>query len=441
MNFQTSPIAASVEGCQPHGSSGLIDQDVRYRQYTLNVVSLAEPRVPAKSHPGVTRLRLKKGHERSLGEERNSIFMSRFRKKGQHKTHSKIRHLLSERGANIKLINHFTPKQINKYFGSSPPPTGWPEIKANDKNSVVAGEGNNTIVKMAIKRNSRSDELVAVKKIYTPTWPCMSTIEFYRRRSLSEICLQRRASFCAPAVYGIAERVDWKKRCHKIYLAMELIKAPKLESIYDSLTRQEKFTVARSLTRKLDSLHRRHIYAGDFKDSNVLIDPENLQITIIDFGCSHDLRETIKLSFEHTSISHYHAPEIYRASRYYCAKAGSAGLLPPAPYPCVQKNQLLLPQKADIYSLGVILAKMFSHFPSGKWCLTYTDRHLTTTDRFDQLTCIKMSAEQLDHDLRPLITRMLRADPALRPDLKQVDQILKALAAPSPPRRFIPASG
>ena len=441
MNCQTSPIAASVEGCQPYGSSGLIDQDVRYRQYTLNVVSLAEPQVPASSRPGVTKLRLKKGHERSLGEERNSIFMSRFRKKGQRKTHSKIRHLLSERGAKIKLINHFTPRQIKKYFGNSPPPTGWPEIKADDKNSVVAGAGNNTIVKMAIKKNSCSDELVAVKKIYTPAWPCINVIASYRRRSMSEICLQRRARFCAPAVYGIAERVDWKKRCHKIYLAMELIKAPKLENIYDSLTRQEKFTVARSLTRKLDSLHRRHIYAGDFKDSNVLIDPENLQITIIDFGCSHDLREAIKLSFEHTSISHYHAPEIYRASRYYCAKAGCPGLLPPAPYPCVQKNQLLLPQKADIYSLGVILAKMFSQLPSGKWCLNYIDRHLTTTDRFDQLTCIKMTAEQLDHDLRPLITKMLRADPALRPDLKAVDQTLKALAAPLPPRRFIPASG
>lgn len=431
MICQTSPIAAGVEGCQPYGSSGLIDRDVRYRQYTLNVVSLAEPQVPAKSHPGVTRLR-NKGHERSLGEERNSIFMSRFRKKDQRKTHSKIRHLLSERGAKIKLINHFTPRQINKYFGSSPPPKGWPEIKADDKNSVVAGAGNNTIVKMAIKKNSRGTKLVAVKKIYTPTYPWMSMIESYRQRSMSEICLQRRARFCAPAVYGIAERVDWKKKCHKIYLAMELIKAPKLESVYDSLTRQEKFTIARSLARKLGSLHRRHIYAGDFKDSNVLIGTGDLRVTIIDFGCSRDLREPIKLSFDHRAISHYHAPEIYQASRYYCAAAGCPGLLPQTPYPCVKKNQLLLPKKADIYSLGVVLAKMFSHFPSGKWCLTYTDRHLTTTDRFDQLTCRKMSAEQLDHDLRPLITKMLRADPALRPDLKQVAQTLEALAASLP---------
>ena len=433
MNCLTPP--AGIEGYQQHGISGLIDQNVRYRQYTLNVVSQAEPQVP-----DVARSRLKKSHRSSFGEELNSIYMSRFRKKSQRKTHSKIRHLLSERGAKIKLINHFTPRQIKKYFGSNPPPTGWPEIKADDKNSVVAGVGNNTIVKMAIKKNSQSDKLVAVKKIYTPTWPCMSTIESYRRRALSEICLQRRAGFCAPAVHGIAERVDWKKKCHKIYLAMELIKAPKLESIYDSLTRQEKFTIARSLTGKLDSLHRKHIYVGDVKDSNVLIGPD-LQVTIIDFGCSGDLRDAIKLTFEYTAISHYHAPEIYQASRYYCAKTGYPELLPPAPYPCVQKNQLLLPKKADIYSLGIVLAKMFSHFPSDKWCLTYTDRHLTTTDRFDRLTCKKMSAEQLDHDLRPLITRMLRADPALRPDLKQVDQILKALAAPLPPRRFIPASG
>ena len=431
MNCLTPPIVAGVEGYQLHGISGLIDQDVRYRQYTLNVVSLAEPQVPVKCRPG--RSRLKKSHHRSFGEELDSIFMSRFRKKGQRKTHSKIRHLLSERGAKIKLINHFTPRQINKYFGSSPPPRGWPEIKADDKNSVIAGVGNNTIVKMAIKRNSRGAKLVAVKKIYTPTWPPrMSMIESYRRRSMSEICLQRRASCCAPAVYGIAERVDWKKKCHKIYLAMELIKAPKLESIYDSLTRQEKFAVALSLTGKLDSLHRKHIYAGDFKDSNVLIGPEGLRVTIIDFGCSCDLRDSIKLSFDHTAISHYHAPEIYQASRYYCATAGYPGLLPPAPYPCVQKNQLLLPKKADIYSLGVILAKMFSHYPCGKWCLIYTDRHLTTTDRFDQLTCRKMVVEQLDHDLRPLITKMLRADPALRPDLKQVAQTLEALKAPLP---------
>ena len=435
MNCQTPPIAAAVEDYQPRGSSGLIDQNVRYRQYTLNVVSLAEPQELAKCRPGVTRSRLKKSKHPPFGEELNSIFMSRFRKKNQHKAgrHSKIRHLLSERGAKIKLINHLTPRQVNKYFGSSRPPTDWPEIKADDKTSVVVGVGNNTLVKMGIKRNSRgANKLVAVKKIYTPTWPCPSMIESYRRRSMSEICLQRRARFCAPAVYGIAERVDWKKRCHKIYLAMELIKAPKLESIYDSLTRQEKFTIARSLTGKLDSLHRRHIYAGDFKDSNVLIGPDGLRVTIIDFGCSRDLREPIKLSFDHTAISHYHAPEIYQASRYYCAMAGYPGLFPPAPYPCVEKNELLLPMKADIYSLGVIFAKMFSHFSSGKWCLTYNDRHLTTTDRFDQLTCRKMSAEQLDHDLRPLITKMLRADPALRPDLKQVAQTLDALAAPLP---------
>lgn len=326
------------------------------------------------------------------------------------------------------MINHFTPEQISKYFDSNPTPQGWPEIKAGDKKSVVAGLGNNTKVKMAIKRSNRGSELVAVKKIYTPELSSRRTIESYRRRSLREICLQRRARCCAPAVYGIAERIDRKKKCHKIYLAMELIKAPRLESIYQSLTRQEKLTVACSLTGKLGSLHHRHIYVGDFKDSNVLIGPEDLQVTVIDFGSSHDLRDSIELNFNCYEICHYLAPEIYQASRYYCVTAGICKLPLPDPYPGTYKNRLLMPQKADIYSLGIVVAKMFSHCSGRRWSMLYADEHLTTT-RFDRLTRRKMVAEQLDHDLVPLVTEMLQADPARRPDLSQVARSLKALAA------------
>lgn len=422
-------VVAGSGGYHSHAAAGLAGQDARYQQRTLNVVSLTEPRLSAQHHPVSSKTRRKKGRHSPIGEELRSIFMSRFEKKSSHKSkrHSKIRHLLSEKGAKIELINHFTPEQISEYFDSDPTPRGWPAIKAHDKNSVVAGLGNNTKVKMAIKKNRSGSKLVAVKKIYTSEWFCRKTVDSCRRRSLREICLQRRAKSCAPAVYGIAERMDLEKKCHKMYLAMELIKAPRLESIYRFLAREDKLTIACSLAIKLDLLHHKHIYAGDFKDSNVLVDPQDLQVTIIDFGCSCDLRESIELNFDYTGICHYHAPEIYQASRYYCASKGLYTLPLPDPFPGIYKNRLLLPKKADIYSLGIILAKMFSRRAAGRWCLTYREDPLTTIARFNKQVQRTMKLEQLDRDLRPLVAEMLQAEPDRRPDLAQVIKTLETL--------------
>ena len=424
------PVVAGSGGYHSYAASGrLTDQDARFQQHTLNVVSLTEPRLSAQQRPVPSKTRRKKGRHSSIGNELRSIFMSRFEKKSLHKSkrHSKIRHLLSEKGAKIELINHFTPEQIGEYFGCGPTPQGWPVIKAHDKNSVIAGLGNNTKVKMAIKKNKSGSELVAVKKIYTPEWFCKKTVNSSRKRSLREICLQRRAKSCAPAVYGIAERIDREKKCHKMYLAMELIKAPKLESIYRFLAREDKLAIACSLATKLDLLHHKHIYAGDFKDSNVLVDPQDLQVTIIDFGCSGDLREPIELNFDYSSICHYHAPEVYQASRYYCASASLFKVSLPDPFPGSCKNRLLLPKKADIYSLGIILAKMFSRRPGGRWCRTYHEEPLTTIARFNKQVLKTMKLEQLDRELRPLVEQMLQAEPDRRPDLSHVVKTLETL--------------
>ena len=171
------PVVAGSGGYYSHAAAGLADQDARYQQRTLNVVSLTEPRLSVQHHSVSSKTRRKRGRRSPIGNELCSIFMSRFEKKGSHKSkqHSKIRHLLSEKGAKIELINHFTAEQIGEYFDSGPTPQGWPEIKAHDKNSVVAGLGNNTKVKMAIKKNKRGSKLVAVKKIYTSEWFCRKT--------------------------------------------------------------------------------------------------------------------------------------------------------------------------------------------------------------------------------------------------------------------------
>ncbi len=371
----------------------------------------------------------KKALRRTLDEELSSIFMSRIKKKGVHNTkrYSEISHLLTRRKAKVRLINFFTRRQISKYFDNSTIPEGWPEIKPNDKNSVIAGVGNNTKVKMAIRCDSHGSKLVAVKKIYSDEKQDARIIQYHHDSAMLELCLQRRARSCAPKVYGIAERLGTKTKCHKMYLVMELVKAPSLEKICHSLNRQQKFTIAHTLAKKLDSLHRKQIYAGDFKDSNVLVNPLSLRVTIIDFGCSHDLRIPIKPNFLTSSITHYHAPEIYQACRYHCALMGFPGVSLPCAYPGIDKNQLLLPRKADIYSLGIIIGKMFSEHPRGNWCMQYREKHLNKLDLFDMLTQKKLVAEGLAPDLQPLVTEMLRADPTRRPDLPQVVQELKAL--------------
>ena len=439
-----SPAIAGDFQADTGSGSDPVGQNARYQHHTLNTVTSAVPQLPIEPHPvdapathstRANRGKRKKARYRTLAEELRTTFMSRVEKKGvhNHRRYSKIYHLLSERGAKIKLINHFTPQQINNYFDNIPIPEGWREARAGDKNSVIAGIGNNTKVKMAIKSNKHGSELVAVKKIYTPKRPSSNTIKIFHDRALRELCLQRRAKSCAPAIYGIAERLDRKKKCHKIYLAMELVKAPRLEDIYLSLSRQQKLTVACSLAKKLHSLHGRHIYAGDFKDSNVLVRPDNLQVTVIDFGCSHDLRTPVMMDFIPDGISHYHAPEVYQASRHYCALEGWPGYYAPGDYPGINKNQLLLPEKADIYSLGILVAKLFSQRPSGRWCMLYQTEHLTTPKRFDLMTMRKLVIEQLDSELRPLVTKMVRADPSQRPGLLQVVRELEALALAESP--------
>lgn len=406
------------------------NQATHYRHHRLNVRDPVEPQMPPVCYPitpvGAKR---KKVLRPTLDEELSSISMSRMKKKGVHNTkrYSEISHLLTRRKAKVRLINFFTRRQIRKYFDYSTIPESWPEIKPNDKKSVIAGVGNNTKVKMAIKRDSHGSKLVAVKKIYSNENQDARTIRYHHDSSMLELCLQRRAESCAPRVYGIAERLSTKTKCHKMYLIMELVKAPNLEKIYHSLNRQQKFTIAHKLAKKLDSLHRKQIYAGDFKDSNVLVNPESLRVTIIDFGCSQDLRIPIKPNFIADSITHYHAPEIYQACRYHCALKGFPRVCLPCAYPGIDKDQLLLPRKADIYSLGIIIGKMFSEHPTGMWCLRYKDNHLNTLDLFDMLTQKKLVVEGLAPDLQPLVTEMLRADPARRPDLPQVMQELKAL--------------
>lgn len=378
----------------------------------------------------------------SIEEELRAMYLSPIEKKNYSsmRSYTRISHLPGMDGSEIKLINSLTESQVNRYFGPDFTIKGWPEIKPYDRKSIVPGKGGHFAkIKMAELKGTKHSELVAVKKIYSRVGLTFRGFSGFRENFLLEACLQQRAKPIAPNVYGIAIRSDPKKNCYKAYIAMELIKAPTLYAIQSSLSCKEKKAVFCKIAEYVCELHKKNIYLGDLRDRNILVNQEKKHIHIIDYGFSQDLRHSITIRFDPNTVAHYHAPEVYLAAHvhnnlifdqtgdYYADRAQSHSYL--WDYFQIDNNTLLLPTKADIYSLGIILATLFSRMPddmpSVQWSTYYEPQHLI---EFDEQIQRKLKDEQTRKEYRPLITQMLKSDPEQRPDFPAIMSYLEKLS-------------
>jgi len=141
-----------------------------------------------------------------------------------------------------------------------------------------------------------------------------------------------------------------------VFLIMELFEG---EELYDLILRKKRLdedtarTIFRQVVDAVAYLHSNKIIHRDLKPENILVNPETLQIKLIDFGLSKVISQSMAKTFVGTP--EYFAPEIqpHQAESSIPAPAGVP--LAPTAYDCA----------ADCWSLGIILYVMLmGNFPS-----------------------------------------------------------------------------
>ena len=142
---------------------------------------------------------------------------------------------------------------------------------------------------------------------------------------------------------AFAFRLKAKKLSVKI--VTEILKCDLKQLIYsdNELTEEEKLNIALQILYGIRYLHSRRIQHLDLKPQNILVNAENTEIKIADFGIS-------KANFQETKRTSIGGTTLIYASREY-----------------VIENKVS-PQKSDMWSYGAILFELFARKrPWGDW--------------------------------------------------------------------------
>lgn len=143
---------------------------------------------------------------------------------------------------------------------------------------------------------------------------------------------------------GIIKAYDLVKQQNRFFLVLEGSNgttlrewlAGKVVSISDF------FTISIQLTDILIYLHNQNIIHKDIKPSNILINPDNLQIKMIDFSISS------RLSFETTNVVN---PHILEGTLMYLSPEQTG------------RMNRVVDQRSDFYSLGITFYEMLTGHP------------------------------------------------------------------------------
>jgi serine/threonine protein kinase len=96
-------------------------------------------------------------------------------------------------------------------------------------------------------------------------------------------------------------------------------------------------SITKQLLEALQFIHGKNIVHGDLKPANIVYDHKTKRVTIIDFGLAFNIRKGSALPIQ---TCNYRAPEIWHAMKQK------------------KKEILIIPEKIDIWSLGIIVAEM-----------------------------------------------------------------------------------
>ncbi|MDD7804745.1 MAG: protein kinase, partial [Endozoicomonas sp. (ex Botrylloides leachii)] len=151
----------------------------------------------------------------------------------------------------------------------------------------------------------------------------------------NEISKQKQAGDVAPTIYGFTKTKD-KNGNIEFIIFMEIAEGTSgwnyLHDKKETLTLDEKKHIAKNLTASLEKMHNRSVFHNDLKWDNVYISSKTHGIKILDYGFA---------------ISEKMSSNYLRKSYRY---------LPPEVIKPGEKDH----EKIDVYSTGIMLAKLFS---------------------------------------------------------------------------------
>jgi len=253
-----------------------------------------------------------------------------------------------------------------------------------------------------------------IKELITPVYPVdkgvMSDELFASKRNFCKNFEDRYVNLYSAinnASCGNLVRIEEFFRCgSKYYLINEKISGETLpvEQIM-TLPESDKLLLAKSVVYGFCCLHRWGIVHFDVKPTNILVKKTSggkYVGKIIDFDAGfsqNEVRDDVELGGDLT----YLAPETFLAIRGDDVKIG---------------------EKADIYSLGLVLHEYFSG-------------HLPTFDRkeyeypFEAVLDggdITIASSHMPEEVADIITKMINPDPDSRPSADEILRVLKTLA-------------
>jgi serine/threonine-protein kinase HSL1 (negative regulator of Swe1 kinase) len=193
---------------------------------------------------------------------------------------------------------------------------------------------------------------------------------------------------------NIVRLYDVWENSNELYLIMEHVKGGELFNYVEKrkvgVPEDETILIFRQIIAALLYCHRMHICHRDLKPENILIDPDKLQVKLIDFGMAA-LQADGKLLTTPCGSPHYAAPEVVSAKPYDG-------------------------KKADVWSCGVILYVMLTGstpFNYGEGSdIRYLFRDIAKARYF--------MPEDLSPEAKDLIRRIFVVDPKQRITMDEV---------------------
>ncbi|XP_039531938.1 serine/threonine-protein kinase pim-1-like [Pimephales promelas] len=188
-----------------------------------------------------------------------------------------------------------------------------------------------------------------------------------------------------PKVKEIIDLLDWQDQPDRYIMVLE--RPPHYIDGFDFWAHQEYIfneetarTIMKQVTMAAQMCCARGVFHSDIKLENLLINPETLEIKLIDFGCGRLMQV---ISYEVFSGTHEYCPPEFSRTGMYHAK------------------------QATVWSLGMILFGMLCG-------------HLPVSEEMEKINDETWSDPRLSNECCDLIRRLLQRDPRHRMGLEEM---------------------
>ena len=226
----------------------------------------------------------------------------------------------------------------------------------------------------------------------------------YVENAFEEMKLQNQSGV-GVKVHGIAD-TKTKKGQRQCILFMEKAKGVDgFDFLYDhsyKLSEKNKLKLTNNLLQQVLKMHGNSVYHSDLKWENVFVDPQTLDVQILDFGLATNKKHAYHVRGHETGCG-YNAPELLFGNK--------------------NKHGYVDREKSDVFTLGVMLGKLFSHPEFMSHTIKHNRQHMLPEIIKRQVYRLRIN----DQALLDLVTRMVSLNPESRPNIKEVISALSSL--------------